>query len=115
TRLAALGRRQQAAVHQALRLAAQAQEHRGARLQRAVAVSLQRHADALSRQAGRLAGLDPRQVLSRGYAWVEDAAGRPLVSSRSLAVGQPLRAVWADGGASVSVTAVDPDPAPARE
>jgi len=115
TRLDALGQRQRAAVQQALRLAAQAQQHRAARLQRAASVSLQRHADGLARQAGRLAALDPRQVLARGYAWVEDVEGRPLVSSRSLSVGQPLRAVWADGAAAVSVTAVDAKAMPASE
>lgn len=114
SRLNALAQRRRAAVQQALRLAAQAHEHRAARVQRAGAVALQRHADGLARQAARLAALDPKRVLARGYAWVEDSAGRPLVSSRALVVGQPLRAVWADGGAAVSVTAVDAKPMPER-
>jgi exodeoxyribonuclease VII large subunit len=107
--LDALERRCQAAAHQALRLAEQGRQHRAERLGRAARVMLQQQAARLAQQAARVVALDPRQVLSRGYAWVEDEDGRPLVSSLGLAVGQPLRAVWADGAAHARVTSLEPD------
>ena len=69
------------------------------RLRRAAAVATQRAAARLDAAAARLQALDPQQVLQRGYAWVEDAAGRPVVSARGLQPGQQVQAVWADGRA----------------
>ncbi len=94
--------------------------HLGARLQRAAAVQLQRQQAAVQAAAGRLQALDPQQVLHRGYAWVEDSAGRPVVSAAGLASGQTVQAVWSDGRAQVlvqqvqcGVAALDgPDPGP---
>jgi exodeoxyribonuclease VII large subunit len=60
--------------------------------------------------AHRLAGLDPRRVLSRGYAWVTDAGGTPVVSARSLEAGQSVQAVWQDGSAVATVQQVRLDP-----
>lgn len=108
--LDALERRSRAAVHQALRLAEQGRKHRAERLGRAVQVLLQQQGARLAQRSARLAALDPRQVLSRGYAWVEDDSGRPLVSSRHLRLDQPLRAVWADGAARARVTGLEPAP-----
>lgn len=58
----------------------------------------------LARQAGRLATaearqrlLDPRAVLRRGYALVQDAKGRILTSVRSIASGQELSVRLRDG------------------
>jgi exodeoxyribonuclease VII large subunit len=45
----------------------------------------------------RLQAQDPHRVLRRGYAWVQAADGRPVVSVRTLRQGQAVRAVWADG------------------
>lgn len=58
--------------------------------------------DALERQ---LLALDPRAVLARGYAVVEDASdGLPLTSAADAYLGQSLRVTVADGafGAEVS-------------
>ncbi|WP_374676392.1 exodeoxyribonuclease VII large subunit [Ideonella sp.] len=82
--------------------------HRSARWQQAGQRALSRHEVALDQRAARLAGLDPRTVLARGYAWVEDGDGRAIVSTRALATGQRLRAVWADGTADTRVEAVHP-------
>lgn len=71
-----------------------------------------------SRQEGleaRLRSLDPRDVLRRGYAWVEDAAGRAITQATSLAAGQSIRAVWADGSAHARVDAVHVGSEPALE
>lgn len=64
----------------------------------------QRHRlDAL---ATRLIAADPGQVLKRGYTWLTDTHGAPIVSARSVEVGQSLCAVWADGSAEVNVVAL---------
>ena len=56
----------------------------------------------------RLEGLDPQQVLARGFAWLADADGRPLQSARLLQVGQPVQARLADGRLWAKVEQVDP-------
>jgi len=56
--------------------------------------------------AWRLGALDPKQVLARGYAWLNDAAGRPVGSVQELLVGATLQAVLHDGAADVMVTGV---------
>jgi exodeoxyribonuclease VII large subunit len=54
--------------------------------------------------AARLRALDPKQVLTRGYAWLGDGSGRPVGSVAELALGMPLQAVLHDGTAGVVVT-----------
>jgi len=66
----------------------------------------------LGLREARLRAVDPRDVLSRGYAWIEGNDGRPIISAASLAVGQGVRAVWANGAAQATVTAVDVASAP---
>jgi exodeoxyribonuclease VII large subunit len=77
------------------------------RLQRALAVHVQRQRAQLDSLQLRLQALDPQQVLQRGYAWVEGADGRPVVSALALRPGQTVRAVWADGRAQAQVLAVE--------
>jgi len=48
-------------------------------------------------------------VLARGYAWVTDADGRPVLSAQAVTVGQALVAVWHDGRALTEVKQVEPD------
>ncbi len=87
------------------------------RWQRAVGQMLQTQQHALGLRTARLAALDPRAVLSRGYAWVEGADGRPILSVAQLSTGQTVRAVWQDGVAQATVTDIDPgarDTGPAR-
>lgn len=45
----------------------------------------------------RLEGQNPRQVLSRGYAWLATQEGIPLSSIERVVVGQSLKATLADG------------------
>ncbi len=63
----------------------------------------------------RLEGLDPQQVLARGFAWLADDRGRPLQSVQQVQPGQRLQARLADGRLQVQVEQVEPDlvPAPA--
>jgi exodeoxyribonuclease VII large subunit len=81
-----------------------------ARWQRAATVSLKGLRQQLDAAAGRLQAHDPRRVLQRGYAWVESADGRPVVSARALQPGQAVRAVWADGRAEAVIASVEPLP-----
>jgi exodeoxyribonuclease VII large subunit len=74
-----------------------------ARLVRSASVSLAQRGARLEALEGRLAALDPRRVLRRGYAWLADADGHAVSSVERLAVGQRLDAVLADGTAQVEV------------
>ena len=78
----------------------------GVRFQRAGFTSIQTAVQSLDRLDSRLQGLDPAVVLKRGYAWVSDDGGRPLVSASQLRIGQSVRAVLSDGVAVAQVTAV---------
>lgn len=90
----------------------QAQRERLSRLQeRLVRAARARIDSAAHRQQSlqaRLSALDPRQVLRRGYVWVQDAQARPVVSALALQPQMQVRAVWADGSALAKVIAVDP-------
>ena len=79
------------------------------RLQRSPQVQLAQHRQRLESAAARLRVLDPRQVLTRGYCWISDASGATVVSVRRLAIGEPLRAVLADGSVDVVVAALHRD------
>ena len=65
-------------------------------------------ASRIEAAALRLHALDPERVLARGYALLVDAAGRPITSVRTLAVGDPLTARLADGKAELTTRAVEP-------
>lgn len=75
-------------------------------LWRVVARRLVGDAQRLDALAARLRALDPQQVLARGYAWLSDAAGRPVTSVQQVATGAALQAVLHDGTADVVVTGV---------
>ena len=83
------------------------------RLQRALQAQLTHQAQRLQGHAHRLAALDPRRVLARGYAWLADAEGHALSSVHDVQVGDRLDAVWADGAARVEVLQVQPGESPA--
>lgn len=82
-------------------------DHLQARLSRASTVLMDRSAQRLASLHARLTALDPGHVLARGYAWLTDDTGRPVLSARSLALGTQLQAQLMDGRASVEVTGVD--------
>ncbi len=85
-----------------------------ARLHSAVAMQTQRANARHEAIAGRLQSLDPRRVLSRGYAWVEDEAGLAITQVAQLQPGQAIRAVWSDGAAHAEITALEQPPAGTR-
>ena len=111
-RLAALEPRVKRALVSQLARRTQEAQHLSQRLLRAMAVALARQRQTLAAQHSRLQALDPRQVLQRGYAWVETAAGQPVVSVQGLAAGQRVQAVWADGRAHATIEDVLAQPRP---
>jgi len=59
----------------------------------------------LERAQFRLAPLDPKLVLQRGYAWLADLQGQAVTSARATHPGQALRATLADGEVDLTVSA----------
>ena len=111
-RLDELGRRRERAFAVGCAQQAQHLQRLTQRGQRALQGQLQHLQLRLATAAQALQAHDPRRVLQRGYAWVENDAGQPVVSALALRTGQTVRAVWADGRALAEVKAVEP-PLPA--
>jgi exodeoxyribonuclease VII large subunit len=88
-------------------------QQRAERLQRSSLGPLALARARLAAQADRLQALDPRAVLQRGFVWVEDGAGRPVLSVAALAPDDRVRAVWADGAAQARIESIDRDADPA--
>ena len=106
-RLDGLGHRLQQALAQRRARHADEPLQTWARVQRALKAQMQRSGLRLDAARDRLQALDPQRVLQRGYAWVEAADGRPVVSARALHAGQSVRAVWSDGHARAQIVDVD--------
>ena len=69
-----------------------------------VAASLQLRRQRLERVQLRLELLDPQLVLQRGYAWLADMQGRPITAAKNTHIGQPVRAILADGQVDLTVS-----------
>jgi exodeoxyribonuclease VII large subunit len=76
------------------------------RLHNAKTRVLQNEQRSLQVLGSRLQSLDPRQVLSRGYAWLADADGQPLCSVKGVVVGQGIQAVLGDGELGLRIDSV---------
>jgi len=107
-RLAHLGQRLRRLAPQLLRERAQALEPLARRQQRLGAQLLRARTLHLDGLQARLAALDPRQVLARGYAWLDDGQGRALSTVAQLQPGQQVHAVLADGEAQMQVLQTRP-------
>lgn len=110
-RLQALDHRRARALSRLLEVRRFAPQALRERLRRSAAAALHARAAHLAALGGRLAALDPAQVLARGYAFVLDAAQRPVPSAHAVQPGQPLTLQWHDGSAPVRVEG-PPAPAP---
>ncbi len=86
-------------TRQQARLAALAQS-----LSHAMQSALQLRRQQLERLQLRLELLDPQLVLQRGYAWLADMQGRPITAAKDTHVGQPVRAILADGQVDLTVS-----------
>lgn len=73
------------------------------RLQRARHDLPQKQQERLTRAGLLLGSLDPALVLQRGYAWLENAQGRAIVSVKELEAGQEVQARLGDGVAAMQV------------
>jgi exodeoxyribonuclease VII large subunit len=100
-RLDLLAHRGRAALTQRLLSARQTLAHAAQRWQRTSAVGLERRAARLTGLADRLALLDPQQVLSRGYALIENEAGHVVVAPSQLRAGERLTISLAQGQADL--------------
>jgi exodeoxyribonuclease VII large subunit len=107
-RLDLLEHRGSAALAQRLQAAAQSLAHTARHWQRAAVAADERLSARLSSLAARLALLDPQQVLSRGYALIEDAAGRVVIAPSQLRAGEPLTVTLAQGQAELVARDVRP-------
>lgn len=107
-RLLALERRMAVALRAQVPARLQGVERLHARLSAAGLAQLRWLQARLDAQQMRLAANDPRQVLRRGYAWVEGDDGRPLLSAAASSVGQGITAVWADGSVHARVDSINP-------
>ena len=78
------------------------------RLHRAAERALAARRQGYEGLAGRLAAVDPRQVLRRGYAWLSRPGDGAVTSVAAVAAGDALDAVLHDGRLAVKVTATMP-------
>lgn len=105
-RLASLGQRMAYAQGQHL----QTQQTRllagQAALRNTAHQSAERQRSRLAQWGVRLAALDPQIVLGRGYAWLQDDAGRPLTGTAHMQTGQRVQARLSDGTADLQVQAI---------
>lgn len=69
---------------------------------------LQCQAGLLEQAQARLQLLNPAGVLQRGYTWLSDAAGQPIVHCGQIQTGQRVSAALADGVVELSVEATRP-------
>jgi exodeoxyribonuclease VII large subunit len=67
------------------------------RLQRAVEAHSVRQQQTLAHLNVRLQSLAPQRVLERGYAWLGDADGQPVLSASQVPSDQVIQAVLVDG------------------
>jgi exodeoxyribonuclease VII large subunit len=66
----------------------------------------------LQHAAARLTALDPRRVLQRGYAWLQDAHGQPFTRAAQARPGQTVAATLADGQLDMTVQSARLDQVP---
>lgn len=73
------------------------------RLRHGLARTLEQHGQRCERLDLRLAALDPKRVLERGYAWLSDERGHALTRVSQLSAGQSVQATLADGSVGLEV------------
>ncbi|XAH21421.1 exodeoxyribonuclease VII large subunit [Xylophilus sp. GW821-FHT01B05] len=86
-----------------LQRAAQAQQRCATALAPAMAARWTQEESRLQRAGLKLQMLDPRLVLQRGYAWLEDESGRTVQNTGDVQPGDALRATLVDGSLDLTV------------
>jgi exodeoxyribonuclease VII large subunit len=107
-RLDLLAHRLRTALVQRRQAASQSLAHAAQQWQRAAATGIERRAARLSGLADRLSLLDPKQVLSRGYALIESERGDVIVAPSQLRAGERLTISLAHGQADLVPREVRP-------
>ncbi|MDB5889659.1 MAG: Exodeoxyribonuclease large subunit [Polaromonas sp.] len=74
------------------------------RLPKALKQSFQYQSAKLQSAEIKLDMLSPKHVLRRGYAWLADADGTPLIRAGQMHRGQPVRATLVDGTVDLTVS-----------
>jgi exodeoxyribonuclease VII large subunit len=108
TRLAAAAAQTQSALRRSLERRRDTLQRLHTQLPQALQRHLQGRHTELQQVQARLALLDPRLVLQRGYAWLSDAEGRPLSHVAQAQPGQPVQAELMDGRLQLTVQATRP-------
>jgi exodeoxyribonuclease VII large subunit len=104
-----------AALHQTLRARELRLQHLRSRLELAASHRMGAARQVLAAQASRLDALDPTRVLQRGYAWIVDPRGHPVMSVHRLAEGDAIQAVLVDGRVGARVESIAASPAVAGD
>jgi exodeoxyribonuclease VII large subunit len=78
------------------------------RLPAAAQRRLEQQHQKLDRADLRLGLLDPKLVLQRGYAWLQDEQGSTVSQAAQARLGQTLQATLADGSLGLTVQALGP-------
>ncbi len=107
-RLDALARRVEQSAAQSLAVQHEALRRSQLDLRRAGAMALTHARHRLQSLATRLGGLDPKQVVARGYALIETAQGQLVVAPDQIHAGSLLQVTLAMGAAEVGVASVRP-------
>lgn len=107
-RLARLAVRAQAALQRGLERRRDRLQHLQGQWPPRVQRAWQQRQAELNQVQARLALLDPRLVLQRGYAWLTDAAGQPVCRVAQAQPGQRLQAELMDGRLDMTVQATRP-------
>jgi exodeoxyribonuclease VII large subunit len=105
-RLQSLERRLKSALQARCRAAGDRLPNLQHRLMAATTNGLRRRSEALDGWSARLRAAHPQQVLSRGFAWVLDGQGQPVMRAAQLKVGAAIEAVFADGRAQAEILQV---------
>ena len=79
------------------------------RLQYQLDRSRQLHAQRLQQLDTQLQAQNPKNILQKGYAWVETPDGAPIVNAHQLTPKQPIVIQWADGQAQAQIDKIKPN------
>jgi exodeoxyribonuclease VII large subunit len=105
-RLSAFAQRLCTALRRHLWQSAEALSPQAARMRLALRREFEHRGLLLDGLAARLRAAHPEHVLSRGYAWVQDASGRPVMRAAELRPAQVIDAIFSDGRASAQISEV---------
>jgi exodeoxyribonuclease VII large subunit len=105
-RLTAAAHQLQAGFRSAIVQRHQHLQYLGQRLPLGLARGMQAQRQRLADAALKLDLLDPKLVLRRGYAWLQDDQGQTVMSRKQLVPGQGISATLADGTVDLTVNSM---------